>query len=340
MVVARRADADGALQSDAAVALAGPVVSDRSSLAFAVSPTVLVYQPINAAETTRLTWYDRSGTQLSQLSDEALYSNLMLSPSGDQLLVAVSDPSSRLGDIWVLDIRRGSRARVTTDPAVDERSAVWTPDGGGIVHRGTNGDLFARPLGTGAPRPVVADGASKDPLPFSPDGRLMIYRRSGGSTLNDIWVKPAEPEGEARAFLATPANELDAVLSPDGRWMAYSSDESGRYEVYVTAFPSGAGKWAISTGGGTLPQWRADGREMFYISAERELMAVAVRPSSPTFDWDPPTTLFVTRAAPRPGSQYVVTPDGQRFLVNSTSSAGERQTLSVVVGWKALLPEP
>jgi len=110
--------------------------------------------------------------------------------------------------------------------------------------------------------------------------------------------------------------------------------------VYVTAFPSGAGKWAISTGGGTLPQWRADGRELFYISAERELMAVVVRPTAATFDWDPPTTLFVTRAAPRPGSQYVVTPDGQRFPVNSTSSAGERQTLSVIVGWKALLPEP
>jgi len=339
-VVARRVDEHGDFLGDEVVPLTGPVVTAQNGFGFSAASSVLVYQPVSGLETTELMWYDRSGARLSRLLDAGVYSNLELSPGGDQLLLAARNPTSRMSDVWAVDIRRGSRVRVTTDPDVDERSAVWTPDGGGIVYRGANGDLFTRPIGAGAALPFVTDGASKDPLPFSPDGGLILFRRSGLGTGNDIWIKPMRPEAPPRAFLATPASEIDAVLSPNGRWLAYASDESGRFEVYVTAFPSGAGKWAISTTGGRLPQWRRDGLELFYLSAENELMAVTTRPSAPAFDWDTPASLFVTQASEAPGSQYAVSPDGRRFLINSTGIVAGRESLTVVVGWKALLPRP
>jgi Tol biopolymer transport system component len=338
LIVARPLRADGAAGQDA-VTLAGPVDSvSRGSAAYTVSDSVLVYQPAAASTATKLVWYDRSGARLSQVSDEAAYSNLEISPDGTRALVGVLDAGLRTRDIWVLDLKRGVRSRVTTDPA-DERSASWSPDGGSIVYHGRNRDLFARPMGAGAEQPFLVDGRSKDPRGFSPDGRFFVYRLSGGATSNDLWIKPVNPPGDPRPFLATAFNENYAEVSPDGRWIAYVSDknEVGRPDVFVAAFPSGAGEKLVSPSGGDVPKWRRDGRELFYLTPDRMLMAVAVRAAGDAIDVDAPKPLFQTEADRGPGPQFLVTHDGQRFLVNTRSDTGTQGSLAVVFNWRTML---
>jgi eukaryotic-like serine/threonine-protein kinase len=337
MLVARAIDLDAPALGQDVIVLAGPVVkAARGSATFAVSETVLVFEPVAADVHTRLVWYDRTGARLSQVGDDAMYSNLELSPDGTQLLVGVVDPATRNQDQWVVDLRRGVRSRLTADPA-DERSGSWFPDGSGLVFRGQGGDLYARPLGAGTVRPVQVDGRSKDPRGFSPDGQYLIYRRSGQGTSNDIWIKPMQPEGDPRPLIASSFNEGFAEISPDGRWLAYESDESGEEAVYVTAFPTATGKVRVHPGAGELPRWRRDGRELFYLTPDRVLMGVSVSVSGSTFEVGAPAPLFQTDADRAAGPQYVVSADGQRFLINSKVPTTERGTLSLVFNWQGLL---
>jgi Tol biopolymer transport system component len=338
MIVASPFNPDGDHEAGEPVILGGPVdTATRGSAAFAVSDSLLVYQPVQAETTTRLLWYDRAGANISQLVDDAGYSNLELSPDGSQLLVGILDPAVRTRDIWVVDLKRGVRSRLTSDPRLDERSAVWGRDNASFVYRGENRDLFRRPIGAGAAQPFIVDGRSKDPRMFSTDGKYFIYRVSGEGTSNDIWVKPLDPEGPPRALIASVFNESYADVSPDGRWIVYVSDESGQEDVYVTGFPSGAGKWRVSPAGGSVPRWSHDGREVFYLNAERVLMHAAVRPSVAAFDFDAPSPLFQTNADRGPGPQFIVTNDGKRFLVNSEIAVGAPESLAVVTNWQALL---
>jgi len=148
-------------------------------------------------------------------------------------------------------------------------------------------------------------------------------------------VKPAN--GEPRVLVATPFTENYAEFSPDGRWLAYVSEESGGFDVYVTAFPSGQGKWRVSPDGGTLPRWRADGRELHYFTADGKLMAVEVSPGSASFDVGVPKVLFQTRVSRAAGYQYVVTADGSRFLINETLPLTGTPSIDIIVNWPALL---
>ena len=317
--------------------LAGPVEGQsRSSAAFSVSQTgVLVYQAALNANRSSLLWFDRAGRRLSQLGVDADYSNLEASPNGTQLLVSLTDGATRLRDIWVLDMTRGVPTRLTFD-AADERSAVWSPDSQSIVYRGREGELYSRPVGRGEEQPFVVDKRSKDPLAWSPDGRHFLYRASGNG--NDLWIRPSAPGQAPYPFIATAFGEPAGSFSPDGRWMAYVSDESGTQEVYVTAFPSGHGKTRVSSDGGLFPRFRKDGKELFYITADGRLMAAAVTPSSTTFQVGPALLLFQTTAVPGPGSPYVVSPDGQRVLINSAIPSTDPPSLSIVFNWPALIP--
>jgi Tol biopolymer transport system component len=336
MIVARSFDPDGPTIGSETSYLAGPVdVAGRGSAAYAISESVLVYQPQTTQATTRLVWYDRSGARLSSLSEDAAYSNLELSPDGKQLLVGILDAATRQRDLWVVDVRRGVRSRVTSDP-VEERSASWFPDSASIAYH-RNRDLFFKPMGAGAGRPLVVDGRSKDPRGVSPNGKFLIYRVSTDTMANDIWIKPLAPEGEARPLIASAFNETYAEISPDGRWLAYVTDKNGKSDVYVTAFPSGTGEVLVSPSGGTVPKWGRDGKELFYLSLDREMMRANVRTSGPTFEVDNAVPLFKTEADRGPGPQFIVTNDGQRFLVNSEVPTTDQGTLNVVFNWRALL---
>jgi dipeptidyl aminopeptidase/acylaminoacyl peptidase len=169
-----------------------------------------------------------------------------------QMLVGILDPATRTRDIWTVETRRGIRSRVTSDPD-DERAATWFPDSASFVYRGKNRDLFFKPIGPGAERALQVDGRSKDPRGVSADGKYLIYRVTGETTSNDLWIKPLSPEGPARPLIASNFGESDAEISPDGHWLAYVSDKNGPNEVYVTALPSATGEVQVSSGGGMVP---------------------------------------------------------------------------------------
>jgi WD40 repeat protein len=339
-ITARAFDRKTMTVASEAADVAGPVqTAPRTGAAFSVSQNgVLIYESSSRDDRLRLTVYDRTGQPLRTLADDATYSNVELSPDGSQLAAAVTDPATMNRDIWVVDVVRGVRSRVTFDPS-DERSAVWSLDGKSLVYTSKGLDLYGKTIGTGTETPFVKDGLSKDPRGWSPDGESFVYRVSGQTTRNDLWIKPRDPAKAPYPFLAMPFDENYAVFSPDGRWMAYVSDESGRPEVYATPFPSGHGKARISTNGGTFPRWRRDGKEIVYLAPDGKLVAVAVAAAGDALAVQGAQTLFETRPAPGPGTAFDMTADGQRFVVNSMPPSAAPPSLIVLYNWPALIAD-
>jgi eukaryotic-like serine/threonine-protein kinase len=318
--------------------VAGPIeAAPNRSAAFSVSQNgVLVYQPMLAHTQSRLTVVDRSGKEVRTLADEGEYSNVELSPDGSRLAVSLPDPTTRMRDIWVVDMARGIRSRLTFDPS-DERSAVWSRDGRSLGYTSKGLDLYTRPLGMGAESPLVKDGLSKDPRGWSPDGRYFLYRVTGPETRNDLWIKPLDGDQKPRPFLVTSFDENWAVFAPDGRWVAYASDESGRSEVYVTAFPSAEGKWQISTDGGRFPRWRADGKEIMYLSDEGNVTSVKVDTTGVSPSISPAVGLFKAMVLPLPGTPFDMSADGKLFVVNRAIVSKTPPSLVLVYNWPQLL---
>ena len=322
--------------------------------AFSVSQTgALVYQTGAAGLRSRLTWYDRSGRDSGTLSDAADYGDVELSPDGNRVAVSLLDSSVRTRDIWIFDVKRGLRTRFTFDPG-DELQAIWSPDGSRLVFASRAGgplDLFQKPAtGSGGNEKVYGDGSNKLPTSWSPDGRSILFSTArAGST--DIWMLPIagdrpstgsgrlEPaEGRKPVpLLQTPFLETNGRFSPDGRWIAYSSNESGRNEIYVAPASGQAGKWQVSTAGGGFPRWRRDVKELFYLAPDNKLMAAEVNSQASGFDVGVVRALFETR--PKGGLRYAydVTGDGQRFLVNSVRDDPSPEPLTLVVNWTAEL---
>lgn len=310
---------------------------------FSVSRSnVLVYRPSPAAE---LAWYDRTGRRLGAIdSAGGFHQNMSLSPDGERLAISRFDPDTRTRNIWVIDLSSGTPSRVTFRRSWD-LSPVWSPDGTRIAfasQREGHWKIYQK-ASTGAGEEGLLvdlseshpDGASAALSNWSRDGRFMLYAPRG-----DLWVFSVD-DGKGRPFLQTEFRERQGRFSPDGRWVTYVSDESGRHEVYVKPFPHGEDKWQISTTGGVEPTWRSDGKEIFYLAADRKLMAVPVT-SDTTFRAGAPTTLFETRADASGNvgivgsSQYAVTPDGHRFLVSQPAS-GESAPVVVIINWAAAL---
>jgi Tol biopolymer transport system component len=250
--------------------------------------------------------------------------------------MGVLDPGRGTRDIWIFDTVRGVRTRFTFDPA-EERTAVPSPDGGQVVFNSLRSgalELYRKASsGAGTEELLLKDGRSKDPNHWSPDGRFLLYRVTGDTRTNDIWVLPLSGDRTPFPFVATPFSEGNARFSPDGRWVAYTSDESGQPEVYVAPFPSGEGKWQVSTAGGEFPRWRGDGRELYYLAAGNTLTAVAVAGTAAAFQAGAPQHLFKVNLPPGPGYPYDVTPDGQRFLFNT--EVAPPPPVTVVVNWMA-----
>jgi Tol biopolymer transport system component len=226
------------------------------------------------------------------------YSSLELSPDQSRAVVAVMDQSRRSHDIWVFDVARALRTRLTFE-AGDERSAIWTPGSDRLIlnrqQKSTERDLFVKAAdGSGRETPVVVNGLSKDAMSVSPDGRWLLYRESS-KQFSNIWIAPLDGSGKPAPFIATEFDENYARFSPDGRWVAYSSNESGRWEVYVVPFPGPGGKWQVSTAGGEMPRWRGDGHEIFYMALDYALMAVSVDGRSSAFQVGQATPLFHPR---------------------------------------------
>jgi serine/threonine protein kinase len=310
--------------------------------AFSISQSgVLAYRQIGE---TSLAWYDRAGRQLQSIGPPGQYSNPVLSPDERRLAVGRLDFETGASDIWVMDLARGGLPSRVTFDAAPEEMPLWRPDGTRIVFRSPTGLYERASNGTGTSLLLPSTGPAVGyPQDWSHDGEALIYDVRGRETGLDVWMLPTVGDPTPVPVLRTEFQEGYARLSPDGRWMAYVSDESGKYEVYVRAFPSGEGKRQISTQGGLEPAWSGNGRELFYLAPDRSLMSVVVRLGS-TFETGPPSHLFETRmsAAFNPTytrNQYAVSADGQRFLINQASPSAPLSPITVVVNWEAALKQ-
>jgi Tol biopolymer transport system component len=299
---------------------------------------VLAYQTGTAATGSALVWFDRTGKQIGVLGDSAGYRDVELSPDGKRASVTILDRG--LEDVWLYDVARGLRIRLTFGQA-DQRVSTWSSDGSWLVfdsNRKGHYDLYQRASsGAGAEEMLLEDNLNKVPLSWSPDGRFFLYASSGSPTGNDLFVLPLTGDRKPFPFLQTQFFEGFGQFSPDGRWVAYHSDESGKNEVYVAPFPGPGGKPGkrqISTGGGTVPRWRRDGTEIFYLAPDNKLMAAAVNGRGSSFEVGTVKPLFQTRAT-GPYNEYDVAPDGRRFLINSAPEQTSSAPITVVVNWTA-----
>jgi Tol biopolymer transport system component len=303
---------------------------------------VMVYQTGEAAGGSRLSWFDRSGKPLGVLGDQGSYFGFALAPDSRHVAVSMIDPKMGANDIWTFDLARGIRSRLTFDPGADTWP-IWSRDGKEVIfssiRKGKSRlNLYRKSMaGVGAEELLLESDLDKIPAQVSPDGRTLVFHTRGHpETRTDIWMIPYPGGGEATSILHSQFAEQSPALSPDGRWIAYDSDESGRLEIYVSPFPVPSRKWQISAAGGEKPRWRADGKEIVYLSSEHHLVAVAVSPSATDFQVGAAATLFQI-APQRPSNIFQMSPDARRFLVNMTVLSQQSQPLVLVDPWTSVL---
>ena len=262
-----------------------------------------------------------------------------LSPDGRR--VALARTVARNTDVWILDLERSLFSRFTFDAAVDAWP-VWSPDGPNIAFNSNRSgvyDLYQKSAtGVGSDELLLATPQNKGPVDWSPDGRFLLYRSPGATTGFDLWALPTFGDRKPFVVVQTNFEDRDGQFSPDGKWIAYQSNESGQTQVLVQPFPGPGGKLQVSADGGAQVRWRADGRELFYVSPDGRLMAVPIRPAADrrSLEAGAPVPLFATRiggAAPGMNRQdYVVSQDGQRFLIDVPESVAS--PIAVVLNWK------
>jgi len=311
---------------------------------FSVSPTgVLAYATGSGTATSQMYWFNREGQKLGTVGQPGIYTDPALSPDGARLAVGVGERGKR--DIWVFDLKRGTASRIdfNFNPADDMRPA-WPADGTRIFFssdRSGDWDIYQKAAdGLGSTELVFqSKGQAMGLDDLSADGRYAIYTSPTGPALADLWVLPLFGDRKPFAFVQGGFGADSARFSPNGRYVAYSSNETGRDEVYVQTFPQHTGKWQISASGGEGPTWRRDGKELFYLAPDNKLMALAVSTDSASFQAGIPKELFQAQLIPSRTLRniYVVSPDGQRFLMLVPAGEAKPSPITVVVNWPTLL---
>jgi len=297
---------------------------------------LLVAQKAGDTGASQFLWFNRQGQEIGTPLKPGIYGNMMLSPNGKTVASDTTDPASQNTDIWTYDLDAQSAKRLTFDPAIDT-VPIWSPDGARMVfasNRGVIFDLYLKDTnGAQEEKSIPQDGPDRFPSDWSRDGKYVLYERG-----TDLWVLTI-PGLRATQFLKSSSSLKNGQFSPDGKWVAYSSNESGRWEVYVTSFPEAHGKWQVSNAGGDQPRWRSDGKELFYLDADSRMMALPVKTGA-NFDAGTPTALF--QANPRElvatseQFSYDVSKDGQKFLINTQLKTG-MAPMSVILNWSAKL---
>jgi Tol biopolymer transport system component len=300
---------------------------------------ILVYRRGSVVPEGQLRWISRTGERLETVGKPGPLSSFAATPDGRRIAVARGDPSSRR--IWVEDVASGASSRLS-DFATGDSNVVWSPDGQSIVYAIRSGghEVFHRRSAGGGQDETLGDfGPNAAPATISPDGKNLVYSATGAGTRDDLWMTALEGERKRVVLLQTPASELRAQFSPDGRWLSYDSDQSGRPEIWVQPIPPDGSRTQISADGGMRAKWRGDGKEIYYFTPGGKVMAVAVK-AGKTLEHGPPRELFTAeglgnlsfgRAFP-----YQPSPDGQRFLVILPVQEQEAPaTLTVVLSWMA-----
>ena len=280
----------------------------------------------------QLVWTDRGGKQISTVADK--FTNLQfarIAPQGDRVALQID---TGVNDIWVLDLARGVRTRLTFGP-ISNTSPVWSPNGKWIAYtsnRNGHFNLYRKNSdGSGAEELLLTDDQQSIPDNWSRDGKLMIYSRHSSEGPWQIWALPVEEERKPRLVIP---RGFRGELSPDGRWLAYQSNESGVVEVYVVAFGGGQGKWQVSANGGSLPRWSKDGKELYYMDATYNLFAVSVKDAGGAMQFGLAQTLVTNWSAPQ--VFYDVAPDRRKILLDRVSQPVS-QSVSVVTNFPAAL---
>ena len=341
-LMAQRFDPNKMTLSGEPVAIATGVDSFalRNYALFSVSNTgTLVYRGGGSGTQPMLTWFDRQGNPAGTVGDPGDYEAPAISPDGSRVAVAMGPAKSR--DIWTLDVARGTSTRFTFDPARDDDPA-WSPDGKNIAfssNRGAQMDLYIKPAdGSGEEKLLLKTDEQKSVDSWTRDGRFLLFDSDGAKTGGDMWALPFPGAAKPVLLLRTQFSEGLSRVSPDERWLAYTSNESGDFEVYVRPFrpeaPAGSGaKWLVSKGGGIGPLWRTDGKELLYLGLASQMMAVDID-TSKGFQAGTPRRLF---SAPTEAltTGWDLAPDGKRFLFVAPPNAGRTVPFTVVLNWAA-----
>ena len=308
---------------------------------FSASDTgTLVYEAGSAQAGWRLTWVSREGKETGAFAELEAYLDPAISPDGKRLAVGMLN-SQGGGDVWILDLQRSTKTRLTFGPAI-QRYPKWSPDGKTIFY-GSNGKggfhIYSKVADGSGPEQVVMEGdeAFAFPESVSPDQHYLAYMRLSPDrkTGTDIWALPLEGERKPFPIVQSAFDDREAEISPDSKWMAYSNNESGRSEVYVTAFPGGGAKWQASSNGGEIPKWRRDGKELFFLDLTGNLTAVDVSPDANAVRLGTPHVLFHAAGLRAATGPYGVTADGKKFLINSGAVKEENVPLTLVQNWTA-----
>jgi Tol biopolymer transport system component len=325
------------------VLIAQSVAYDRGLAAVTASSTGAIAYRTGGPRKRQLEWFDRSGRFLGPLG--APDPSWMLNPDlsiGDRTVV-VQRSTATGWDLWTIDTARGALMRLTSDPA-SEWCPVWSHDGSRVAFasdRGGQFDLYEKAVaGSAAETPLFASPLWKIPVDWSRDDRFLLFRSLDSRTGSDLWALPLEGDRTPIAVATTAFEEREGQFSPDGRWVAYQSNESGRFEIYVQAFPGGGGKTRVSLDGGAQVRWNANGHELFYIGLDDHLMAVPFvgRADGRAVTVGQATSLFASHIllGAIPGAnrqQYVVSESGQRFLISVTPNERTDSPIGLILHW-------
>jgi eukaryotic-like serine/threonine-protein kinase len=308
---------------------------------FSVSETgVMAYSRGSARPTSQLTWMDRAGRPQGTAGNPGEYFNIALSPDGRRVAATLVTGTPENRDIWLIDIARSVTSRLTFDPASDVLP-IWNPDGSRVLFNstrpGATGAYTKAAAGTGQEELLMKLDEGTASLDWSRDGKFILYFKPSPKTGVDLWVLPLTGDKKPFPFLQTAFNEDNGAFSPDTRWVAYSSNESGSDQVYIQPFPATGSKYQVSRSGGTQPMWRGDGRELFFLAPDGTMMAASITTSPGRgVEAGIPQALFASGVAVFGNRhQYAVTGDGSRFLVNVPQQGSTPTPLTVVVNWQS-----
>jgi Tol biopolymer transport system component len=348
LICQRMDSATGRLEGDAIPITASEEGLDPSAPAFlelsAAGSGILAYRLGNRTR-SRIVRRLRDGTGIEEIAGLGDYATPALSPDGRTLAIGRSTISRTPYNIWLLDLSRRAFSRFTSDELLN-LYPVWSPDGRWLLYNSVVGkneynNLFLKSAnGAGEIQRLTNVETYHVPYSWSDDGRYRLYAEMSPSNSWDLWIQPTAPGEKPFPFLSSPATEVQGRFSPDGKWIAYTSNESGTDQVYVQAFegrPASGARLLISPGFGRQPRWRGDGREIFYLAADGKLMAVAVKPTGTSLELGAPVPLFDARSAPVASAaryNYDVTRDGRQFYILARDENEKAIPVTMLLDWE------